>query len=141
MPHKFMLTNIQVLRLHKAFGNDSSANITLSKSQLHKIEYSGAFLGRLLGLLLKTGLLLMKNVLKLLAKSVLILLGLTAAASAADAAIQKKIFGSGMTSNKQMNDVMKIVKSPEEFGLMIKGIIETIKNEANEQKGGFLACH
>ena len=83
----------------------------------------------------------MKNVLKILAKSVLILLGLTAAASAPDAAIRKKIFGSGMTSNKQMNDIMRIVKSPEEFGLLIKGIIETIKNETNEQKRGFFVCH
>ena len=58
---------------------------------------------------------LMKNVVKLLAKSILILLGLTAATSASDAAIQKKIFGSGLTSNKQMNDKTKIVKYSEEL--------------------------
>ena len=57
----------------------------------------------------------MKNVVKLLAKSILILLGLTAATSASDAAIQKKIFGSGLTSNKQMNDKTKIVKYSEEL--------------------------
>ena len=76
----------------------------------------------------------MKNVLKTLVKSVLIPLGLTAAASTADAASQKKIFGSGMTkliiSNEEMNDVMKIVKSLEESGLLIKGVSETIKNES-----------
>ena len=84
---------------------------------MDKIGQSGGFLGRILGPLLKTGLLLIGNVLKPLAKSVLIPLGLTAAASATDAAIHKKIFGSGMTtliiSNEKMNDIRKIVKSFE----------------------------
>ena len=92
------------------------------------------FLGRLLGPLLKTGLPLKANVLKPLAKSVLVPLELTAAASATDRAIQKKIFGSGTTtlvfSNEDPNDIMKIVKSLEESGLLIKGVSETIKNEA-----------
>ena len=73
----------------------------------------------------------MKNVLKLLAKSVFIPLGLTVAASATDAAIHKKMFESGITtiiSNEEMNDIMKIVKSLEESGLLIKGVSETIKN-------------
>ena len=74
----------------------------------------------------------MKNVLKVLAKSVLRLLGLTAAASATDAVIHKKMFESGITalisSNEEMNDIMKIVKSLEESGLLIKGVSETIKN-------------
>ena len=84
----------------------------------------------------------MKNVLKPLAKSVLIPLGLTATASATDAAVQRKIFESGMTksiiSNKEMNDIMKIVKSLEESILLIKSVTETIKNDAKEQKGVFL---
>ena len=109
---------------------------------MHKIGQSGGFLGTLLGSLLKTGLVLMKNVLKQLAKSVLIPLGLSAAASPRDAAIQKKIFGSDMTtlilSNEEVNDVMKIIDSLEESGLLIKEVSETIKNEAIEQKGGFL---
>ena len=63
-PHKLLLTNTQVLRLRKAFANNSSSNIKLSKTQLHKIGQSGGFLGRLLGPLLKIGLPLMKNVLK-----------------------------------------------------------------------------
>ena len=86
---------------------------------MHKIGQSGGFLGRLLGPLLKTGLPLIGNVLKPLAKSVLIPLGLTAAASATDAGIHKKMFESGMTtliiSNEEMNDIMKIVKSLEEW--------------------------
>ena len=88
--HKFLLTNTQVSKLRKAFANNSSANIKLSKTQLHKIGQSGGFLGRLLGPLLKTGLPLIGNVLKPLAKSVLIPLGLTAAALATEAAIHKK---------------------------------------------------
>ena len=90
-----MLTNAQVSKFRKPFASGSSANIKLSKSQLHKTRQPGGFLGRLLGLLLNTGLSLMKNVLKPLAKSVLIPLGLTVSASATDAAIHKKTFGSG----------------------------------------------
>ena len=97
-PQKFLLTNTQVLRLRKAFANNSSANMKLSKTQLHKIGQPGGLLGRLLGPFPKTGLPLMKNVLKPLAKSVLIPLGLTAAASATDAAIHMKMFGSGTTT-------------------------------------------
>ena len=78
------------------------------------------------------------NVLKPLAKSVLIPLGLTAEASATDAAIHKKMFKSGnvtlIISNEEMNDIMKIIKFLEESRLLIKGISETIKNEAKEQK-------
>ena len=75
------------MKLRKAFANSSLANKRLSKTQLHKIGQSGGFLGRLLGPLLKTGLPLIRNVLKSLAKSTLISLGLTAAASTTDAAI------------------------------------------------------
>ena len=127
--HKLLWTITQVLRLRKSFANNSSANIKLSKSQLHKIRQSGGFLGRLLGPLLKTELLLIGNVLKLLVKSVLIPLELTAAASVTDAAIHK---------NEQINDIIKIIKPPEESGLLIKGVKETIKNETKKQKIGFL---
>ena len=98
---------------------------------------------RLLGPLLKTSLPLMTNILKPLAKSVLIPLGLTAAAAATDAAIQKKIFESGMTtliiSNDKMDNVKcQIVTSLEGAGLLIKGVSEKMKNEAKEQKEWFL---
>ena len=92
-----LLTDTQVSRLHKASANNSSANKKLSKTQLHKIGQSRGFLGRLLGPLLKTGLPLIGNVLKLLAKCILIPLGLTAA-SATNKAIHKKMFGSGHPS-------------------------------------------
>ena len=137
-PHKLLLTNTQVLKFRKAFSNNSLANTKLSKTQLHKIEQPGGFLGRNLRLLLKAGLPLIGNVLKPLAKSVLILLGLTAVTLAPDAAIHKKKFGSGVITliilNEEMNDIMKRVKSLEESELLIKSVSKTIKNKAKEQK-------
>ena len=131
---KLLLITTQVSKLCKAFANNYSPNVKLSKTQLHKIEQSGRFLGRLLEPLLKTGFPLKENVLKPLAKNVLIPLGLTAAASATDAIIHKKRFGSGTTiliiSNDEMNDINKIIKSLEEAGLLIKAVSETIKNKA-----------
>ena len=86
------LTNTQISKIHKASANSFSANdIKLSKTQLSRMEQLGGFLGRLLGPLLKTGLPFMKNVLKPLAKSVLIPLGITAGAGAT---IQKKNYWS-----------------------------------------------
>ena len=95
-PNELLLTNRQVSNLLKSFANNSSADIKLSKSQLSKMIQSRGFLGRLSGPSLKTGLLLIKNVIKPLAKSVLIPLRLTAAAAsaAADAGIHKKTLGS-----------------------------------------------
>ena len=89
-PHKLLLTNRQVLNLRKPFANHSSTDIKLSKTQLSKMIQSGGFLSRLLGPLLKTGLPVIKNVIKPLAKSILIHLGLIAAASASNAGIHKK---------------------------------------------------
>ena len=138
-----LLTNRQVANLRKAFANYLSTDIKLSKTQISTIIQSGRFLGRLLGPLLKTRLTLMKNVIKPLAKSVLIPLGLTAEASAADAGIHKKILGSGTTtliiSKDEMKDIIRIVKSLEVSRLLMEGVNETIQNEAKEQKGGFLS--
>ena len=86
---QLLLTNRQVSNLLKAFANHLSADIKLAKTQLSKMIQSGRFLGRLLGPLLKIGLPLIKNVIKPV-KSVLIPVGLTAAASAADAGIHEK---------------------------------------------------
>ena len=105
-PNKLLLTNRQVTNLRKSFANNLSTGIKLSKAQLSKIIQLGEFLGRLLGTLLKTGLPLVKNVIKPLAKSVLIPLGLTAAASTADAGIHKQILGSGITMLILSNDEM-----------------------------------
>ena len=86
-PHKLLLTNRQVSNLRKAFANHRSADIKLSKTPLSNMIQSGGFLGILLGPLLKTGLPLITNVIKPLAKGVFIPLGLTAAAAAADSGI------------------------------------------------------
>ena len=106
--------------------------------------HSGQFLGKLLGPLLKTGLPFVKNVIRPLAKSVLIPLGLTAAASSADAEIHKKTLGSGNTtliiSNDEIHDISKIVKYLEDSGLLIKGVTETVQNEVKEQEGGFVSA-
>ena len=114
----------------------------MSKLQLSKMIQSGGFLGKLLGPLLRTGLPLIKSVIKPLAKSVLIALGLTAAASAADAGIYKKILRSGhsnnttlIISNDEMDDNLEIVKSLEDSGVLLKGVSKTIENEAKEQRG------
>ena len=127
-PHELLLTNRQVENIRKAFANHSLTDIKLSKTQLSKMIQSGGFLGKLLGPLLKTGLPLMKSVIKPLAKSVLIPLGLTAAA---DAGIHEKILGSGynttlIISNDEMDDILKIVKSLEDSGILLKGVSETI---------------
>ena len=119
-PHKLLLTNRQVANLRKAFANHLSTDIKLSKSQLCKMMQSGGFLGILNGPLLKTGLPLMKNVTKPLAKIVLIPLGLTSA-EAADAGIHKQILGSGnmatlIISNDEIEDIIKIVKSLQDSG-------------------------
>ena len=142
-PHELLLTNRQVENICKAFANHLSTDIKLSKAQLSKMIQSGGFLGRLLGPLLKTGLPLMKSVIKPLAKSVLIPLGLT---EAADAGIHKKILGSGhnnnttlIISNDEMDDILKMVKSLEDSGVLLKGVSETIPHEAKEQRGGLLS--
>ena len=78
-----------------------------------------------------------------LAKNVLAPLGITAAASAIDAGIQKKIHGSGTTTliipNEEMNDIMKIVQALEYSDIFLKGVTKTFKNKTKEQKGGFLS--
>ena len=104
---------------------------------------SGRFLSRLLGPLLKAGLPLIKNVINPLTKGVLIPLGLTASASAADAGIHRKILRSGNTTliiwNNEMEGIIKIVKSLEDSVLLLKGVTEIVQNEIKEQKGGLLS--
>ena len=144
-PHQLLLTNRQVANIRKAFANNLWIDIKLSKTQLSKMIQSGEFLRRLLDPLLKTGLPLIKNVIKPLAKSVLIPLGLTAAASVADVRIHKKILDSGnpssshnnnnnnnstvlIISNDEMGDIIKIVRSLEDSGLLLKGVTKIVQN-------------
>ena len=143
LPHELLLTTRQKTKIRNAFNNNTSTNIKLSKAQINKIIQSGGFLGKLLGPLLKAGLPLIKNVIKSLGKSVLIPLGITAAASVADAGRHQKILGSETTaliiSNEEMNDHIKIVQALENSNVLLKGVTETVKNERKEQKGGFLS--
>ena len=136
-PHELLLTNREVENIRKAFANHLSTDIKLSKNQLSKMIQSGGFLGKLLSPLLRTGSPLMRSVIKPLAKILLVPLGLTAAASAADAGIHKKISGSGhnnnttlIIANDEMDDILKIVKSLEDSGVLLKGVSETIQNDA-----------
>ena len=137
-PHKLLLTNKQVSNLRKAFADKSSTDFKLSKTQMSKMIQSREFLCRFLGSLLKKALLLMKNVIEPYAKSVIIPLGLTAAASAGNVGIRNKILGSGKTTliipNDEMKDIIRVVKSLEDSGLLLKGVSETIQNETKEQK-------
>ena len=146
-PHNFLLTNRQVSNLCKALSNYLSTYIKLSKTQLSKMPKSGGFLDRRLGPLLKARLPLIKNGIKQLAKSS-IPLGTTAAACAADAGKRKKILGSGnnhllsttlIISNDEMEDIIKIVKSLEDSGLLLTRVTENVQNEVKKQKSGVLS--
>ena len=138
-PHELWLTNRQVVNIRKAFANHSSIDIKLSKIQLSKMIQSGGFLGNLLGKLAGP---LMKKAMPL-AKNVLGSIGISTAMSAIDGSIKKKILGSGVTtliiSNDEMDDILKIVKSLENSGVLLKGVSETIQHEAKEQRRGFLS--
>ena len=136
-PRKLLLINRQTLSLSKAFNNHTSTDIKFSKAQLTKMQ-KGGFLKFVMPLL-KSGLPLLKSVVKPLG-----MLGLTAAASATDATINNKILGSGnhttlLISNDDIQDLLKIVKSLEDSGILLNGITKTVKNEVKEQKGGFLS--
>ena len=141
--HELSLSNRQAANLREAFANNSSSDIKVSKNQLSNTLQSEGFLGRRIDPLLKPGLPLMKNLMKPLAKSVLIPIGLSAASPAADSEIHKKILRSGTTtliiSNDETEDIIDIVKSLEDSGLLLKGVSETIQNETKEQKVGFLS--
>ena len=137
-PHELLLTTRQNTKLRNALNNNSATDIKLSKAQIKKIVQSGGFLGKLSSKLADP---LMKVAMSL-AKNVLAPLGLTAAISAIDGSVQKKIHGSGVKliiEQEDMNDIMKIFKALENSGVLLKGVSKAIKNETKEQKGGFLS--
>ena len=118
-PHELLLTTRQNAKLRNALNNNSATDIKLGKEQIKKIIQSGGFLGKLLSKLAGP---LMKVALPL-AKNVLAPLGLTNAMSAVDGSIQKKIHGSGVKliiEQKDMNDIMKIIKALENSGILLK---------------------
>ena len=135
LPHELFLTQRQITKLRNAIENNMSTDIKLSKAQIKKIIISGGALGSILGRLLP-------NLIKLaspILKNVVASLGLSAAMSGIDGAIQKKIHGYGTTvifSNEEINDLMKIIQAFEDKDILLKGVTKTVKNDINNQKGG-----
>ena len=143
LPHELLLTTRQNTKLRNAINNNLATDIKLSKAQIKKLMQSGGFLGKLLSKLASP---LMKVAMPL-AKNVLAQLGLTAAISAIDGSIQKKIHGSGATKGagvkliieqEDMNDIIKIIEALENSGILLKEISKAIENKTKEQRGGFL---
>ena len=137
-PHELLLTTRQSTKLRNAINNNSAIDIKLSKAQIKKLIQSGGFLGKLLsklaGPLLKVALPLAKNVLAPL--------GLTAAMSAIDGSIQKKIHGSRIKliiEEEDMQDIIKIIKELENSDILLKEVSKTIENAIKEQSRGFLS--
>ena len=138
LPHELLLTTKQSTKLRNAINNNMATGLKLSKAQIKKMIQSGGFLGKLLSKLAGP---LMKVVIPL-AKNVLAPLGLTAAMSAIDGGIQKKMRGNGIKliiEQEDMNDIMKIIEALENSGILLKGVTKTIENETKEQRGGFLS--
>ena len=128
LPHELLLTTRQKTNLGNAFNNNMSTDKNLSKAQISKIIQSGGFLellsSKLAGALMKEA--------ASLAKHLLAPLEITAAASAIDAGLQKKIHDSGTTtliiSNKEMNDIIKTIQALADSNILLKGVTKTIKN-------------
>ena len=110
-----------------------STDIKLSKAQIKKLIKEGGALESILARFLSK---LIKPTLSL-GKNILAPLGLSAAMSATDAAIQKKMYGSGTKtvkfSNKDLDDMTKIVKALQDFDVLKKGITETLKNDIKKE--------
>ena len=136
LPHELLLTTRQNTKLRNAINNNLATDIKLSKAQIKKLIQPGGFLSKLLSKLADP---LMKVAMPL-AKNVLAPLGLTAAMSAFDGSIQKKIHGSGVKliiEQEDMNDIMKIIEALENSGILLKKLSKTIENEIKEQRGRF----
>ena len=138
IPHELLLTTRKNTKLRNAINNNLATDTKLSKAQIKKLIQSGGFLDKLLSKLAGP---LMKVAMPL-AKNVLAPLGLTAAMSATDGSIQKKIHGSGVKliiEQEDINNIIKIIEALENSGILLKGVTKTIENETKEQRGGFLS--
>ena len=137
LPHELLFTTRQNTKLRNAINNNLATDIRSSKAQIKKLIQSGGFLVKLLSKLAGP---LMKVAMPL-AKNVLATLGLTAAMSAIDGSIQKKVREEGVKlviEQEDMNDI-KIIEALENSGILLKGVTKTIENETKEQSGGFLS--
>ena len=134
LPHELLLTTRQKTKLRNPFNDNMFTDLTTLKAQISKIIQSGGFLGSLLSKLAGP---LMKIAVPL-AKNILAPLGITAAASAIDAGIQKKIHCSETTtliiSNRQTNNMMKILQALEDSNILSKGVTKTIKKKQKNKK-------
>ena len=138
LSHELLLTTRQNTKLRNAVNNKLATDIKLNKAQIKKLIQSEGFLGKLLSELAGS---LMKVALPL-AKNVLAPLGLTAAMSAIDGSIQKKIHGLGVKliiEQEDVNDIIKIIEALENSGILLKGVTKTIENETKQQREGFLS--
>ena len=130
------MTQTQINKLKEKVENNVPTDIKLSKAQINKLIKEGGALGSILARFLPK---LIKPAISL-GKNILALLGLSAAMSATDAAIQKKLYGSGTKtvkfSNKDLDDMTKIVKALEDSDVLMKGVTRTLKNDI--KKGGAL---
>ena len=132
LPHELLLTTRQSTKLRNAINNNMAADLKLSKAQIKKVIQSGGFLGKLLS----------KLVDPLMKVAMPAPLGLTAAISAIDGSIQKKMRGEGVKlviEQEDLNDIMKITEALENSGILLKGGTKAIENESKEQRGGFLS--
>ena len=138
LPHELLLTTSQSTKLRNAINNNMATDLKLSKAQIKNLIQSGGFLGKLFSKLAGP---LMKVAMPL-AKNLLAPLSLTAAMSAIDGSVQKKIHGSGVKliiEQEDMNDIMKIIEALENSGILLKGVSKTTENETKKQRGGFLS--
>ena len=137
--HELYLTERLMKKLINKIENNMSTNIKLSTTQINKTIKEGGNLGRLLMNFLPK---LIQPAISI-EKNILASLGLSAAMSATDAAIQKKMYGSGMTtlviSNDDLDDLIKIITALEEYDILLKGTTQTIENETKKQEGEFLS--
>ena len=138
LPHELFLTQRQITKLRNNIENNMPFDIKLSKAQIKKIIMPGGALGSLLSKFIDP----LTKVAKPLKTKVLPTLGLSALIRGIDCAIQKKIHGSGTTtliiSNKELNDIMKIIQALEDQGILLKGVSKTIKNDIKQQNGNGL---
>ena len=133
LPHELLLTTRQNTKLRNSINNNLATDIKLSKAQIKKLIQSGGFLGKLLSKLAGP---LMKVAMPL-AKNVSATLDLTAAMSAIDGSIQKKIHGSGVKSiieQEDMNDIIKIIEALENSGILLKGLTKKLNMKEQRTK-------
>ena len=127
------LTQTQINKLRERVENNMSTDIKLSKSQINKLIKEGGALGSILARFLPK---LIKPAISL-GKNILALLRLSAAMSATDAAIRKKMYGSGTKtvkfSNKDLDDMTKIVKALEDSDVLMKGVTKAHKNDIKKE--------